>query len=97
MESDDAASLLARVPQAVARFDLHVRAQDDIEVISMFDTDNWETDRYGRYDADFAWITNEPWYMDWSDVESAWTNDYEVAPYDIFGYGERGEWELWDG
>jgi len=65
-------------------------------VVYLFESDNWANDQYGTYDADFDWETSEAWYSDWSDAESAWTNDYEVAHYDMFGYDDAGDWGMWD-
>jgi hypothetical protein len=66
------------------------------EIVYFFETDNLSSDDYGAYDEDFAWTTDAPWYMDWNEADSAWSNDYERPHYDMFGYDDAGEWGIWD-
>lgn len=64
-------------------------------VIYLFETDNFAEDRYGAYDEDFAWSTNDAAYDTWNDTATAWENS-ERAHYDMFGYDDAGETGWWD-
>ncbi|HSN71397.1 MAG TPA: hypothetical protein VLT59_07800 [Steroidobacteraceae bacterium] len=70
--------------------------EDKDVVVQLFESDNPATDQYGVFDADFAWESSDEWYSDWSDAESAWTNDPEVAYYDMWGADELDDWTVWD-
>jgi hypothetical protein len=64
-------------------------------VVYFFTTDNLAQDRYGPYDEDFAWETNDSAYDTWNDTADSW-DQTEFAHYDMFGYDDAGEEGLWD-
>jgi hypothetical protein len=64
-------------------------------VVYFFTTDNLAQDKYGPYDEDFAWETNDTAYDTWNDTADSW-DQTEFAHYDMFGYDDSGEEGLWD-
>lgn len=64
-------------------------------VVYFFTTDNLAQDKYGPYDEDFAWETNDNAYNTWNDTADSW-DQTEFAHYDMFGYDDSGEEGLWD-
>lgn len=64
-------------------------------VVYFFTTDNLAQDKFGPYDEDFAWETNDTGYDTWNDTADSW-DQTEFAHYDMFGYDDSGEEGLWD-
>jgi hypothetical protein len=71
---------------------------DEVPQVALyyFQTDNLETDRYGTYDEDFAWETDDPWYSNWSDADVGRGDQYGAAEDEIYGYGDVDDWGVWD-
>lgn len=61
-----------------------------------FESDNWAEDRYGLYDQDFDWTTDDGWYDDWNDSDLTAWNDTGEAQWDVLGYDDADEWGLFD-
>lgn len=72
---------------------------DEVPQVSLyyFQTDNLQTDRYGTYDEDFAWETDEQWYGNWSGADAS-GDQYSATDEDIYIYSdsETDDWGVWD-
>jgi len=72
---------------------------DEVPQVALyyFQTDNLQTDRYGTYDEDFAWETDEQWYGNWSGADTS-GDQYSATDEDVYIYsdGETDDWGVWD-
>jgi hypothetical protein len=71
------------------------RTGDDVVV--WFESDNLGTDRYGVFDRDFVWFTDDPWYPTGNPADTlTWNDNWEKPHWDVWGYDDADEWGLWD-